>query len=267
MTKSATRTAVHPTFDVEGDVVLITGASLGIGRALANGFAAAGARVVVNYREHGEDAEAVVNAIRRRGGEAIAVPADVTVAPQVEGMVDEVVERFGPVDTLVANAGINRRGPTLEQDPGQWQRVLAVDLEGVFNCARAVVARSMAGNGGGRIVTLGSISAFTVQREVQQSAYHAAKGAVVMLTRSLALEWVELGVRANCLCPGYIRTPLLAEDFAPGTPAFESAIAATPMGRMGEPEELVGPAIFLASAASSYLTGQTLIVDGGYMSW
>ena len=254
-------------FSMEGRVALVTGASLGIGRALALGLSAAGASVGVNYRTHEAEAKAVVDEIAAAGGPpAVAVKGDVSRAEEVEELVDRVVESLGPIDALVANAGINTRRPALELTLEDWHRVLAVHLDGAFLCARAVAGRCMIPRGGGSIVVVASISSFAAHRGVHQSAYHAAKGGLVMLARGLAVEWADVGVRVNALCPGFVATPLLADDFAPGSTGYETAVEAIPMRRFAQPEELVGPTVFLASDASGYMTGQTLVVDGGYLS-
>jgi NAD(P)-dependent dehydrogenase (short-subunit alcohol dehydrogenase family) len=256
-------------FSMSDQVVLVTGASRGIGRALALGFAAAGARVAVNYRSHRDEALAVVEQIEAETGRpAIAIGADVCEADAVSEMIASVGNQLGPVDVLICNAGIPGAGLAVDVDIEDWRRVLQVHLDGTFLCARETVRQHMAPRKSGSIVVIGSISgSIRAARIPGGSEYYTAKGGLLMLSRSLALEWVDLGIRVNTLCPGYIETAIFPDDFGPGHPDYDAAIRDTPMRRLGAPEDLVGPALFLASAASGFMTGQAITVDGGYSAW
>ncbi len=266
------RTALRSTlerFSMAGEVVLVTGASRGIGRALALGFAGAGARVAVNYNSHRDEALAVVAEIERAtGSAAIAVQADVGDPDAVAELVAVVGDELGPVDALVCNAGFGIDRTAVELDPAEWRRVLRVNLDGPFLCAREVARRHMAPRRSGSIVVIGSIAGSVVPiRRPGGSAYQAAKGGVQMLARSLATEWAGLGIRVNTLCPGYVHTSILGEGFGPGNPDYDAAIRDTPLGRLGAPDDMVGAALFLASPASAFMTGQAIAVDGGYTAW
>lgn len=254
-------------FSMEGTVALVTGASTGIGRAIAIGFAEAGADVAVNYRTHQEEAEAVVAEIRSLGRRAVAARADVTDEDAVKSMVRMVGAELGPVGALVCNAGVaGKSTPTLDLDLADWHDTLRVHLDGVLLSAREVVRQHMAERGAGTIVITGSIAGSAVVRAGGPStAYRTAKAGLQQLTRNLALEWVGLGVRVNTILPGFTRTAAVGDSFEPGNRMFDIAMRDTPMGRPADPTEMVGPAVFLSTRASSFVTGAAVVADGGYL--
>ena len=242
-----------------GRVAAITGGALGIGRATALVFAEEGARVVLGDIQL-EPAEAVAQEIRARGGKAIAIGLDVGDAAQVQAFVDRVVAEFGRLDVMFANAGIAHSAPFLEHPETQWDRVLRVNLTGVFLCCQAA-ARQMVKQGGGRIITTASINGF---RGVENLVgYNAAKAGVIELTRTMAVELAQHRIAVNAIAPAQIDTRLtrsLPEE------ARRRRVERIPMGRFGEPEEVARAALFLASDDASYVTGHTLAVDGGYLA-
>jgi NAD(P)-dependent dehydrogenase (short-subunit alcohol dehydrogenase family) len=244
---------------LEGRVAAITGGALGIGRATGLIFAAEGALVALGDVEIGA-ADAVVREITERGGKAIAVGVDVGDAGQVQAFVERVVAEFGRLDVMFANAGIAHSAPFLEHPEAQWQRVLRVNLTGVFLCCQAA-ARQMVKQGGGRIITTASINGF---RGVENLVgYNVAKAGVVELTQTMAVELAQHHITVNAIAPAQIDTRLtrgLPED------ARRRRVERIPMGRFGEPEEVARAALFLASDDASYVTGHTLAVDGGYLA-
>jgi NAD(P)-dependent dehydrogenase (short-subunit alcohol dehydrogenase family) len=246
---------------LDGKVALITGAGNGIGRAAARRFAAEGARVVV--ADIVEDAgRATAESVSEAGGQAVFVPVDVTDAGQVEAMVDAATRAYGGLHVLYNNAGIFPADDASVTDTPEstWDRVLAVNLKGVFlGCRFGVPA--MVDSGGGSIVNVSSLVAL-VGSAVPQIAYTASKGGVLSLTRELAVEYARRAIRVNALCPGPIETPLLAELLADPEWARRRLVH-IPMGRPGQADEIARAALFLASDDSSFMTGATLVVDGG----
>ncbi len=246
---------------LDGKVTLITGAGNGMGRAAARLFASEGARVVV--ADVAEDPGRVtVDSVLAEGGEAMFVPVDVTDAAQVKAMVEASVRAFGGLHVLYNNAGIFPADDASVTDTPEstWDRVLAVNLKGVFlGCRFGVPA--IVDSGGGSIVNVSSLVAL-VGSAVPQIAYTASKGGVLSLTRELAVEYARRGVRVNALCPGPIETPLLAELLADPEWARRRLVH-IPMGRPGRADEIARAALFLASDESSFMTGATLVVDGG----
>jgi len=251
--------SVLDTFSLTGKVSVVTGANRGIGRALVTALAEAGSDVVLLVRDPLR-AEPVVAELKQLGVRAVAVGADVTSPDQVQEAVFEIVGQLGSVDVLVNNAGACIHRPALEVTAEEWRQVMDVNVNGVWNCAQAF-GRQMVAQGSGVIVNVGSMSANIVNRPQWQPAYNASKAAVHHLTRSLAAEWAPLGVRVNALAPGYIKTEMTpAED-----PAFHRYwIEDAPMQRIGTPQELGPSVVFLASAASAFMTGEVLVIDGGY---
>lgn len=256
-------------FSMADRTVLVTGANRGIGRAIARGFAGAGAHVAINFRSHPEEASLTAREIEEETGRAaIAVQADVGDPDAVKAMIATVGEQLGPIDSVVCNAGFGSGMTALELDEEEWQRVLKVHLDGTLLCSREAVRAYMKPRGMGTIVVIGSIcGSVGGTRSPGGAAYYAAKGGVEMLARGLALEWVDLGIRVNTLCPGYVETAIFGDGFEPGNPQYDEAIRDTPMKRLGTPDDLVGAAIFLASPASAFMTGQAITVDGGYTAW
>lgn len=247
-------------FDITGAAVVITGAASGIGRGLAIGLAAAGARVVAgDLRSEGLDEVAAT--IRDAGGDVATVVVDVTDAGDVDRLVATATEEFDALDVLINNAGVSLGGPVLDMEIDDWERVIDVDLTGVFRCAQAG-ARVMADRGGGVIINVSSQLGEVARRG--RAAYCVAKAGVRMLTKALAVDLGPIGIRVNALAPGPIEVertkPLL---FGPGSETYRPRML---LGRYGQPDDLVGAARFLASPASSFMTGATLLVDGGYLA-
>jgi len=246
-------------FSLEGKVAVITGASRGIGRAIALRFAQAGAKVTVSSRKL-ENVEKVAEEIRATGGEALAVQAHVGYADQVEALVAQTMRTFGRVDVAVNNAATNPHfGPILTADEGQWDKILDTNLKSVFRVAKAV-APHMKAQGGGKIINIASIAG--LRPSPAMGIYSVSKAGVIMLTQVLALELATSNIQVNAIAPGVIKTrfsrilwqtPQLAEPILKGTP----------LGRFGEPEDVAGLALFLASSASDYVTGAVFVVDGG----
>jgi gluconate 5-dehydrogenase/2-deoxy-D-gluconate 3-dehydrogenase len=243
-----------------GRVALVTGAGRGIGRGLALGFAREGADVVLVSRTT-EELETVAAEARAVGVEALVAAADVRDEAAVHVAVSAATEQFGRIDVLVNAAGIPMVAPTTELPLEHWQRAIDINLTGTFLFCQAV-GRLMLTQGRGSIINIGSIHSF--QGIPMRAAYAASKGGVLQFTRSLAVEWAPLGVRVNMIAPGWIRTPLQDDLVAQGKLDRTPIIARTPARRIGEVNDLVGPAIFLASDESSFVVGEMLVVDGGW---
>lgn len=240
-----------------GKTAIITGASRGIGAEIARKFAADGAKVVVNYSGSQEKAEAVVADIQANGGEAIAVKANVSDSESVKAMVDEAMKTFGSVDILVNNAGITRDNLMMRMKDDEWDDVINTNLKGVFVCTKAVT-RQMMKQRAGRIINIASIVG--VMGNAGQANYVASKAGVIGLTKTTARELASRGITANAVAPGFITTDMtdqLTEDVQ------KAMLGQIPLGRFGAPEDVAKAALFLASDDASYMTGQTLHLDGG----
>lgn len=249
-----------PLFDLTDKKAIVTGGGRGLGRAIAIGLAEFGADVAIVARTQSE-LETTAREIEKLGRRALVYPADVSSRQEIESIVNDVVARWGRVDILVNNAGVDAAKPALDYAEADWDMVLDINLKGYFLFAQAV-ARRMKETGGGAIVNNSSICGDVAIKNIV--AYNASKGGVNMLTRTLAVEWASYNIRVNAFSPAYM------EAYMPGAASEhdekkeQSIRELTPLARRGKPEELVGPVVFLASAASSYVTGEILMVDGGW---
>jgi NAD(P)-dependent dehydrogenase (short-subunit alcohol dehydrogenase family) len=242
-------------------VAVVTGASAGMGVTFGRALAAAGARVVLAARRK-ERLEALAAEIAAAGGEALAVACDVAREDEVDALVAATLGRFGAADVLVANAGFTQIVPAEDQALADWRAQIDVNLTGVFACSQRF-GRVMLEAGRGSIVNVASVLGLVGSGQVRQAAYAASKGGVVNLTRELAAQWARRGVRVNALAPGWFPTEMTGEMFG-DEGSLRWMRSRTPMGRAGDLDELVGPLLFLASDASSFVTGHILTVDGGW---
>ena len=248
-------------FKLDGKVAVVTGGGTGLGRGMAMGLAEAGAFVVVAGRRQGVVDRAAAE-IRAAGGKAEGVSLDVTQIKELPAFFDGVLARHGSLDILLNNAGTNRRNSALEYTEEEWDTVIDLNLKSVFFCCQAA-ARIMKERGGGKIINTASVaSAYTT---LNQPAYAPSKGGVLLLTQQLALELAPYRINVNAIGPGWFRTPINDEMFRNEAWA-RGVYSMIPMGRTGTPEDLAGAAVFLASRASDYLTGQIIYIDGGILA-
>ena len=248
-------------FDLTGRVAIVLGGTSGIGRALVDGLVEAGADVAASSRRQAE-VDATALAIERRGKRTLRLASDVTDRASLEALREAAVEAFGKIDILINCAGRTQRRPTLEVDDAEWQGILDTNLTGTLRACQ-VFGAPMLERGYGRIVNIASLASFVGLYEV--AAYAASKAGVAALTKALAVEWGSRGVLVNAIAPGVFRTPL-NQDLLDGTERGQEFKLRTPLGRFGRVEELAGAAVFLASEAASFVNGEVLVVDGGFLA-
>jgi NAD(P)-dependent dehydrogenase (short-subunit alcohol dehydrogenase family) len=251
----------YPGLSLEGRVAVVIGGTSGIGKHLSTGLAEAGADVVPTSRRETE-VTATADAVAALGRRTLRVPSDVTDRASLQRVCDTAVKELGKVDILINCAGRIKRTPTLEVSEEEFSGIVETNLMGTLRACQ-VFGRHMLSRGYGRIINIGSLNSFVAFHEV--AAYAASKGAVAMLTRSLAVEWGPRGVVCNAIAPGVFRTPL-NQELLDGTPRGQELLMRTPLKRFGKMEELIGTAVYLASESASFVNGQIIAVDGGFLA-
>jgi len=242
---------------LKGKVALVTGGGRGIGRAISLAFGKEGAKVCVNYFHSKDAAEEVVKKIKENGGEAISYRTDVSKLEEVNRMVEETNKRFGRIDILINNAGLNIDKYLMIMNEEEWDKVIDVNLKGTFNCSK-VVSRVMIGQRSGNIINISSVSA--ISGTAGQTNYSAAKGGMISFTKSLARELAPFGIRVNALAPGVVDTEMIKKM---PKEMLDRILEITPLKRVGTPEEVAKVVTFLVSEEAGYITGQVIRIDGG----
>ena len=249
-------------FDLTGRTALITGSARGLGYAFAQGLAEAGAKVIVNAR-NAEQVEQAVARLRAKGHNAQALPFDVTDEAAVNAAFEALDQQGVEIDILINNAGIQHRMPMVDLELKDWQRVIDTNLTSAFIVGKQAAKRMIARGRGGKLINIGSLTSEAARATV--APYTAAKGGIKMLSRAMAAEWAQFGIQVNAIGPGYIQTDMNTALI--NNPEFDAWVkASNPAKRWGQPEELMGTAVFLASRASDYVNGQIIYVDGGWLS-
>lgn len=252
-------------YSLKGRNAIVTGGGQGLGKSMALALAQAGADIVIAARRI-ETALETKKEIEAEGVKCTVIRGDMRKEDDIQAMVQQVMSEYGKIDILFNNAGTWRGDNAENVTAEDWKEVIDVNLTGPFLVSREV-GRIMLRQGKGSIVNIASMSGMIVNTPQNQCAYNASKGGLIMLTKSMATEWATRGVRVNALCPGYIRTEMSEERYQRKDPAIERWFSMTPMARSGKAEELMGIAVFLASDASSFVTGAAYLVDGGYTAW
>ena len=252
-------------FSLKGRNAIVTGGGQGIGKSIAMALAQAGANIIIAARRT-ETALETKPLIEAEGVKCTVIKGDMRVEADVVAMVDQVSREYGKIDILVNNAGTWRGDDAEKVTTEDWREVIDVNLTGPFIVSREV-GKVMLKQEKGSIINISSISGTIVNTPQNQCAYNASKGGLIMLTKSMATEWAKRGVRVNALCPGYIRTEMSEDRYQRKDPAIERWFSMTPMGRSGQPDELMGMAVYLASDASDFVTGAAYYLDGGYTAW
>lgn len=251
--------------DISGKIALVTGAGQGIGLAIAEALAQAGASIVVADLNP-ETGNQAVKIIEDAGGKAVFVEVNVADPGSVDAMTQKAIDHFGQIDILVNNAGIVKNTPAEETSSAEWKKIMDVNVNGVFYCSRAV-GNHMLERGNGVIVNIASMSGLVVNKPQPQASYNVSKAAVIMMTKSLAAEWARRGVRVNSVSPGYIGTELVKNVLEQSSEWRDIWHEMTPIGHIGEPQDVANAVLFLASDASKFATGSNLVIDGGYTAW
>lgn len=257
--------SLHSLFDLTGKVSIVTGASRGLGVSFARGLAKAGSHLTIVARNYAQLQE-VATELRQYGQRVLAVQTDISNPEDIQRMVERTTEEFGRLDILVNNAGISAVADAEEMSREEWQKVFDTNVSGLFFCAQQA-AQIMLPKKQGKIINIASMYGICASSYVSQASYVSSKAAVLGLTRELAVEWGPRGLHVVALAPGFFRSDQTVWAFEEDRELGEKLLAKVPMGRMGKLEELEGSIVYLASAASDYMNGQALVLDGGFLAW